>query len=496
MKSLIAWIKEVKATIQPYQVSVLIISFIAMLTANGLVMALPIILLDPTLICFDNSNGLEGPGFECSMREACSGEYTYVIDQTESINSFTNEFNLICDDGYLSDLVGSFAFFGKMLGYFFYTYYIDTSKPLVRPLMNTILACGITGMLALVCFDPRLYYVIMFLFNFFNSGIITLCYSHTVEVCQKNKELKESCVQLIYVGWALSSCYSAAFAQISSDWRILTSIVSSLPLIIVYFWYYNLESHYYEFLKDVQHLKADTAYDEKEYVKEHPKAGHFINLLKFKSLRMMTIMTCLIESILGIVYYGAHLAVDSLVGNIYINMSLLGIMEAIGYLTSAVVNTQYKRRESHYVFLFLNFLVYILFLFCYTEHKSESTYELLVANAVLALAGKWLNTVLYGMFHGYLAELAPNNYRPAIFSFTGAVSAVFFIIIPQIITAMQMLGFSSYVAFGISNLLGILFVCPLEETKGKVPKEVADEELTDQIELAKPDAQAQTPSTV
>ena len=294
MSKALEWFFEVKENTRPYQKSVLVISFVTMLTSNAIIMGLPIILLDPNLICYEKDTQLsENHGFRCSMREACSGEYWYVIDDESSIGSLTREYELLCEERYLADLVGSASFFGKTAGYFFFTFYLDMNKPLINPLMQCLFLSSIVGLLSLFSIGVLFYVVLIAIYFFLNSGLVTLVFSHTVEVMQNNPHLKETCVQIIYVGWALSSPYLVALCLISPNWRVISAIYNSLPLLLLVLKYPNIITDYLQFISNRSLLHGNTS-DEKAKVNQAGTPSPW-NLLKYKSLRMITILTCIFE---------------------------------------------------------------------------------------------------------------------------------------------------------------------------------------------------------
>mmetsp|Transcript_31331 Transcript_31331/g.28522 ORF Transcript_31331/g.28522 Transcript_31331/m.28522 type:complete len:85 (-) Transcript_31331:1663-1917(-) len=82
-KSILQAIKEA----HPYQLKILAFSCLLMMIPNALMMCLPLLLIEPVTFCYPKTDDLTLPiePFECTLTQACSGEYNFYIDQTHSI---------------------------------------------------------------------------------------------------------------------------------------------------------------------------------------------------------------------------------------------------------------------------------------------------------------------------------------------------------------------------------------------------------------------------
>lgn len=74
-----------------------------------------------------------------------------------------------------------------------------------------------------------------------------------------------------------------------------------------------------------------------------------------------------LEIVVGIIYYGAHLAINHLVGSVYINLMLIGAPEIIATLASAALSAKFARKPALYTLFLITFLVYTLFMFVETK---------------------------------------------------------------------------------------------------------------------------------
>ena len=148
-------------------------------------------------------------------------------------------------------------------------------------------------------------------------------------------------------------------------------------------------------------------------------------------LRKVLILFSFLEILVGIIYFGAHIAVSELVGNVYLNLIFIGGMEAFANITSAFFNRNFRRKPTLYVLFFLSFVIYGSFIFIGPKKEVdmlENAVVLSIISTVLVVVGKWLNTTAYVCFHAYMAELVDPNYMAALYgsvSFIGSISLVF-----------------------------------------------------------------------
>ena len=460
---------------KPFEYRLLLVYFLATGLATSYILGLPFVLVDPEFSCVKTDEQGQIITFSCTQEEACSNGYKFEIDRTNSISSIVLEYDLICDQRYLADLIGSFTFLGELLGFMIYTFFYDNQRDALITAVRTIFHAGLWAFLSVLAWGPYSYMAFRFIFSFFYSGLQVLAYSHLVEMTSYNPVFMNFCIILLNISWGIGQTYIGVLCSFYFDWRWSLSVYNGIPLIILSFYFWKLKAKQAEY---DQIREGELAMVRIHHKKQNTSTYNNVwKVLSYKSLRSKTIISTILFLLINLSYFGTIFSIGSLGGSIYLDMVLMAIFEILSYVISGWI-TPYCRRKLALMLVFLiNFTVFFLFLWAGVEDISNISQSVEYYYITLALIGRFFICSSYMFFYVYYAELMPKSVIRTTFGLSNVIFALGLSYMPWMITKLKVAGCSPFFSFSIINLAAFFCMWFLPETKGDEVQEITEEEI-------------------
>eukprot|EP01016_Furgasonia_blochmanni_P047372 TRINITY_DN6952_c0_g2_i3.p2 TRINITY_DN6952_c0_g2~~TRINITY_DN6952_c0_g2_i3.p2 ORF type:complete len:395 (+),score=46.61 TRINITY_DN6952_c0_g2_i3:223-1407(+) len=308
--------------------------------------AIPFLFYPVTFNCERTNEGGEQEIYQCT--ENNGGCALRNINEELSPNSLTREFDLYCDQAYWRDLPGVLFFFVAgattlILGY--YSDYYGRKWPL-------FISIFIPGSLVLIASFASSYMVFLLCYGFcgFVFPYLIIFYAHINE--SAGDHFRVSSTIFIDVCFTLGQLIFILFAHFELDWRMLTRYYIAAPTLLcclTYIWIFESPRYlfavgkYKEYKQvllqiantngiwvDDLYIPGETSstleaeeFDAKDMVS-------YLDLLRFKSLRTITILMCINCIMLNFNYFGLFFTIDKLGPDVALNTFMISLGDVAG----------------------------------------------------------------------------------------------------------------------------------------------------------------------
>lgn len=188
--------------------------------------------------------------------------------------------------------------------------------------------------------------------------------------------------------------------------------------------------------------------------------------------------------VISMVYYGLSLNAGSLAGDIYLNNSLNGLLEVVGYFLVQFTMDRFGRRAIMVWFFFIQgcaclasaglreLAVYL------TDAASPLGYSLLTLSTILAFVGKVFNAGSFAAVYNFTAELFPTVIRGNALGAGSMAARVGSICSPYIIFLQNRHSWLPATIFGVFGVMGGAASLAYPETMNRyMPQTVAEAEM-------------------
>ncbi|XP_068602820.1 solute carrier family 22 member 4-like [Brachionichthys hirsutus] len=394
-------------------------------------------------------------------QEGCRDGWAYSTEYYTS--TVVTEFNLVCSDQWKQPLTSLVYILGGVCGCF-------VSGPISdRFGRKPVLFSGI-ALLSIfstaLAFAPS-WPVCVALFFMVGLGQIT-CYVTTFVM---GSELLIGRTRVLFsnlclpVFYAISTLLLPGTAYLVTNWRHLSLILAIPGVACIPLWWgipesprwlvsrgrlreaeRMLRSAAVENRVEAPHVIFLSAKIEKATSQESDSLG-FLDLLRTKNIRNITILLWLIWFFVNISYFGLSFNMSSLYGNPFLNYFLLTVVELPAYFAGWLMARCLPRRLSFIGFNLLGALA--LLLIQITLHsKPMVTLSLVLLGRFGVLAG-------IGILYTLTSEMSPTVVRNTLLSSCATFSRIGFSVSPYL---LQMAVFSEFLPWIIVGGLGLLSV--------------------------------------
>ena len=196
-------------------------------------------------------------------------------------------------------------------------------------------------------------------------------------------------------------------------------------------------------------------------------AGYsLLDLFRYRSLRMIAIVTGLVDMIVEFIYDGTILSLDKIGINVYLDQILVGLVEigAAFFCAYMVVKVRRKRFTSISFALVAVFAVLIGILALIFEHKDNEINAHTIAEMFLLGFLRFVMNSLWGVLFVYIAELYPSDVTSLSMGWVSAMGTVGAVTAPYI---RLLTADATYFFMGGLCVGAILLINRLKETKGE-----------------------------
>jgi len=474
-----------------YQLRVALLIAMGMLIAGLQIMGFPFIFKMPSAECLSPT----GEWMECTPSpENCRNP---VRPAPGALNSIIVTYDLICKGDEYRALAESIYMIASALGVVTFGSISDKYGK-----KDALTVTYITTSISLLAcpFMPTwtLFLVFLVLSGLGRAPFIYYGYQLLVEV--SNEKFRALGVLTMGVSFALGAAFTGLInALVNSDWQkfyfffIAVPSLICLPLVMQwadespmsYFPKYDYESakralrrisevnqRYLPYFNFDQERRR-TSFPNKEESLPAIQEYSFLDLFKYKSLRVAALGGAYVCFVTYFVFYGQMLALDTIASDPVTVAVLTSIIEAIACIASTPILTKWNRRSTLVGSFGLTALAFLLF--SMTTSNSDSQLSTFIGYVELCLGRFWVALLMCTTFV-YANELFPTVVRSrgsGLVNFFGRVGSV----IPStVIYICKREGISPTLIFGAVAVSGCWVAFYMKETKGKPLSHYIEEE--------------------
>jgi MFS family permease len=394
------------------------------LLAAAYVLSITFVGLAPTWRCSgENNSSSKLPLVQRCHKFETNDNCKPVYDKTQFL-SIAHEWDLICSKAHYVNLTQSGLFFGFLLGSFIFGKLADTIGRRKTIIISLIV---LTIFSFLIPLSPN-----VLIFGLFRAGLgfaaaggIPMFILVSEMLGQSNRSLLSVSISFTF---AIGFVTLSIAAYLLNDWRKLSLLIAILivPFLLCYkmipespLWLLSVgeEVKARRLVAYIAKTNKSTSLPDGFTLKsvissDQSTAPGIIDLIRHKTLlrRSLLLISCWFT--VCFVYYGLSLGVGNLSSNIYISLSLSGIVEIPSYILAYVLLDRIGRRISNGVFLICGGAAGI----------GCALLQLLNLDEVggfkmgLALFGKFFISAGFSVVYVYTAELYSTDVRSGICS--------------------------------------------------------------------------------
>ncbi|XP_053384617.1 organic cation/carnitine transporter 2-like isoform X2 [Mercenaria mercenaria] len=422
------------------------------------------------IICKSSNNDSSQNCYQGACRSPNNTKCEHVLFDN-SMNTIVSDFNLICEYDFIPSMVNSLQLAGTLTGNVISGQLADMfgRKPPFFTAIILVLAFSLVGFFS---FTWQMFAVSTFFTGLGHGFFITTQYSILSEYT-----LSKWRVWVVgFPSLALEQCLFSLVAWLLHDWRYLQLVTALIAVPCLFSWFVIPES----FRWYIAQGKLDKATKIIRSVANYNKctttniALHkpdsnskqkysFLHLFKTKFLTQVTLLSMINWTALGVVGYGISFGIQSLSGNLYLNLFLFCITSVPSRAVAIFLSNRIGRRKTSILFFAVVGITGITVGILQTldvQHKDMLTNVLaIVANTSIGAA--------WGTVQTMTVELYPTVIRNIGFgtlSLTGGIGAI---IGPQLVYLNAFVPGLLFYVCGTISLLCVLGTLFLPETKGK-----------------------------
>lgn len=421
----------------------------------------------------------------------CGGDdsdWKIQFEKGERETTIVTEWDLVCDQTYLSALSITIYFCGVMVGGVLFGHLADVfgRKPVMMITLFLPVGVGVG-----ISFVPWywLFATLRFVQGMLMQGLQSTTYTMAMEMfLPKHRPHAAVLMELV---WGAGVMLIPAIAYLIKTWRYI-QLAISLPSLLV-FWYICVIPESLRWLIATNRLeKAETLLNKitktnklplpsekwqevKKLVTESEKGIKytFMHLMKTPNLRRRSLVLFYLWFAISVAYYGLTWLMTGLAGNKYLTFFIGGAVEFVAYALVLPVTKIFGRKKPLIFYFFLASST------CITSGVLLATNSAEIIATAFAIAGRFGMGGLFCIIFLYTSELYPTVIRNI-----GLGSCAFWtraggVVAPQIMLLEEFSDNKSVplIIFGAVTLLGGILTFVLPETHGvKLPDTIEDAE--------------------
>jgi len=394
----------------------------------------------------------------------------YYFDKSIFPQTVVTEFQLVCENSYLSDLATSWYMGGLLIGSVFFGHFCDRYGR--KKVLITSALLAFTGLF--VSSKTRSYtmFVVMRTVTaVFGYGLYLSSFIFVVEICEaKSRHILGVGYQAMFsVGVMIES----ALAYRYRDWHdlLVASAVCALPFAFGMFfapesprWLFSVGkdeqgksvSRWFAKLNGKQINEpeiwenAEQRNDEQENDGNNKEEEHKYSLktlMKSKIMRVMVVMNLFTWFVNNAVYYGISFQIDTLKGDVFVNNAISGALDIVAQVLLVLVLERVGRRIM--LMTSLGFAGVALILSTISNSSGSETVGL-----VFAFCAKFGVAISFSVIYNLTSELFPTVIRTNAVGISSVFGRLGSIMAPLLLTLQN--GSASWLPNTILGLLGIV----------------------------------------
>lgn len=393
----------------------------------------------------------------------------------------------MCSYEYIVTVLESLVSIGSLIGFFLFPYLADNWGR--KKTMHISWACCTLGVLLLATAqEVSMVAIGQFLAGFGGNPAITLDYSFI------NEQSLGKSRQYFSVGIQISLAIGEALLGLVffgiPNWRTVVYILLGPVVLVNILIFYLEESPKFMISKDSaitlkilnniarknrkRRLNLDDVLEVQQHNAEVENTGTSVfDLFRYKSLRMKALASGLVFFGIQLIYYSTSFNLGNVGLSIYLNQTIVGVSEGIGYLAAEIAIPKVKRRKASFIGMGLSSVFCLVLAFI----PSDSGAGKIISVAFL-FAMRFTLSMFWAIFYVYLAEMFPTRVRSLAFGWASALGTIGSSASPYLLHVSDVIGWNSWLIPGILGGVATFCIWPLQETFG--------EGLQEEIEELKP----------
>lgn len=225
-------------------------------------------------------------------------------------------------------------------------------------------------------------------------------------------------------------------------------------------------------LEDVRAIKEFEV--RREEASKGGKNFSVVDLVRYPSLRMMTVFLVILQCTISFIFYAPQLMLSQFHLDIFLNGLVMGLSELIAYPLCYFLITRCRRTRAAYV-CFTTTLVCSSALVFLWHPKSDGVEVDLLANIVVLLLFFFIRLAIsaeYTFFFVYFNELYPTQVRVIGTSLVTLMGGAMVTVSPFLIDACLRSQLPIMALFALMSFLSVLGSCQLPETYQTPPPDI------------------------
>nr|XP_039273590.1 organic cation transporter protein-like [Styela clava] len=414
---------------------------------------------------------------ECFTNETSSCINGHVFDKSSYESTTTTEWDLVCDQLYLTTLasVAYFVgvFFGVILGGNLGDRFGRTRVLIIGQIFAFIFGIGCAFSPNLATFAATRFFIALFCIS---SGPPSFVYAIEIVGNEWRSFIGVSIQTVSAIGYMILSGLSYKWR----NWRHLQLSIAMFSAVYFIIWFFVPESPRWLLsrgqvrkakmisnkLAEKNGRKLSPDIWEKAVIDNEDEVGkmypHPFILLKRPHMRRVTINIVFCWFVVSLVYYGLSLNVGSLAGDDRVNNLLGGVCEIASCVIVILTMDRFGRRPIVSIGFLLGGISCILSTVC--NYFSSDIKELGYVGLALALLGKLAVSGVFAVIYNYTAELFPTVVRATAIGCGSMAARIGSLMSPVIIMIQYHVPWFTGAVFGIFSFIAGLTCLLLPET--------------------------------
>ncbi|KAJ8716716.1 hypothetical protein PYW07_003343 [Mythimna separata] len=398
--------------------------------------------------------------------------------------TITSDWNLVCTRHWLAHICQCVMMWGIVIGGILFGSWADKHGRRI-PLITSIVIQGVASVLASVIPWFSLFLINWFILALASGGVGIISFVLCMEVVSGKWR---TLIPVIYqLPFGLGNAVMAGLAYWLRDWRKLEFALGFCSSIYILYWFWIPESPRWllatgkteeavVILKDItrQNGKFVSSSYIRQLILEHEqekrKDPEFMCFLKSKNMRKKTILLSMNWFCTGLSFYTFSQYLGSIGGDIFIAVSLTGIISTFGGLTCIFIITKVGRKTTVAIYQIVTALCFVLILMTPRGMYLNDFPRLLFAG--IGFAGMAGTIPALYLFSG---ELFPTLGRNVGVSGVTTFARIASMVAPIVVSLDSLVVNLPIVLLAVISIAQIFMILPLPETKDSPLPETLEE---------------------
>jgi len=335
-------------------------------------MGMPFLLSSPEFLCNSPNGALQS----CDEITACAS-LPIQIDVDHSPSSISRDFDLFCSRKYYVGLCGFMFFLGSFFGGLIFPNLAEKSGRRRVLLISSVLP-GITLIILGLMDEIGLVLICFFLIGMSFNGFETTSMIYINEI--SGERFRNFASMTLTVVWAFGQIIYAGLTYFIDDWRVITIVLIGCPFLVVSFlefrqlletpkflinmnkyvearivlnqialfngrpqFTYRLEGE----MDDFQTTRGYTNEPkpiERDYIRIQSENYGYIDLFRYKSLRLLTVYLLFLWFFKNFTYFGLAFSLPGFGGEVHENFLLTAVAELVACFMSGFLIISYSMK--------------------------------------------------------------------------------------------------------------------------------------------------------